>query len=173
MDVYVVSDCWWRDGASVIGASTDRAGAEEIADRRDRYDDPVAPWAPWKEDRSSAERVVAVWRRDALLADGTIHPSLYQEIVCVPLAGSAFPEARDPLTGMRRIKPIDERPMAHRMAEVRPSIHALMTAWVVEKLGPSLTSPADPHRTSSEPVVFVSPEPFVDDLLKPLTTPPG
>lgn len=84
--MYVVSSCWWRDGATVIGAAIDRAGAEQIADRHDEDDSRLAAWAPWKEDVNPAEGSCA-WRRDALLADGTVHPSLYQEIVCVPLAG--------------------------------------------------------------------------------------
>jgi hypothetical protein len=87
MNIYVVSSCWWRNGATVIGAATDRAGAEVIADRHPEDDSSADKWAPWKEDVSAAEGS-CTWSRDALLVDGTVHPSLYQEIVCVPLAGS-------------------------------------------------------------------------------------
>lgn len=85
--MYVVSSCWYRNGSTVIGAAMDRAGAKEIADRHDEDDSRLASWSPWKEEVSPAEGS-GTWHRDALLADGTIHPSLYQEIVCVPLAGS-------------------------------------------------------------------------------------
>lgn len=89
--IYVVSSCWWRDGATVIGAAMDRPGAEAIADRYENdpygYDDAerrVTAWSPWQaESRTDEPRS---WRRDALLSDGTVHTSLYQEIVCVPLA---------------------------------------------------------------------------------------
>lgn len=90
MNIYVISNCWWHDGSTVIGAATDRAGAEAIGDRYGEDDPPIATWAPWKEDVSPAYGS-CTWRRDALLADGTIHPSLSQEIVCVPLAGSTAP----------------------------------------------------------------------------------
>jgi hypothetical protein len=80
--VYVVSNCWWRDGATVIGAATDLDGAEEIADRPDEFGDPVAGWSEWSADGNSW-----TWRRDALHSDGSPHASLYQEIIRVPLAG--------------------------------------------------------------------------------------
>jgi hypothetical protein len=86
MNVYVVSEVAWRDGAEVIGAATDRAGARAIADRDLDDDSRVAGWTPWKQDPLSESP--PTWRRDAMLADGTMHPSLSQEIVCVPLAGS-------------------------------------------------------------------------------------
>lgn len=85
MDVYVVSSCWWRDGATVIGAAVERRGAEAIADRAETDDHRLASWAPWKEEVLPING--QTWRRDALMADGTTHSSLYQEIVCVPLAG--------------------------------------------------------------------------------------
>lgn len=85
MDIYVVSDVWWRDGATVIGAGASLADAEAIADRRDRYGESPAfgSWDDWVADNDRP----GVGRRDALLTDGTVHPSLSQEIVCVPLAG--------------------------------------------------------------------------------------
>lgn len=86
MNIYVVSSCWWRDGATVIGAGATREDAEGIAERSDIDDHRLAGWAPWKEDVSPAEGS-CTWRRDALMSDGTTHASLYQEIVCVPLAG--------------------------------------------------------------------------------------
>jgi hypothetical protein len=122
MDVYVVSNCWWREGQTVIGASTDEAGAIEIADRAEHLKDEVPPAAGWKDWERGAEGTL---RRDALNPDGTTHASLEQEIVCVPLAGSVFPETHDPLAGLRRIRPIDDRPMAHRMTESGPDLHAL------------------------------------------------
>ena len=88
MNIYVISNCWWRDGSTVIGAATDRAGAEAIGDRYNDDRPRVAAWAPWKEDVSPSEGSCG-WQRDALLADGTIHPSLSQEIVCLPLAFTA------------------------------------------------------------------------------------
>lgn len=84
-NVYVVSNCWWRDGATVIGAATDRAGAEQIADRTG--DSAPGGWSPWRE--AVEPQGSCTWSRDALNADGTRHASLYQEIVCVPLAGAA------------------------------------------------------------------------------------
>jgi hypothetical protein len=85
MDIYVVSSCWWRDGASVIGAGVRREDAEAIADRHDTSGEGVGSWAPWTEDRHASG--LAGWRRDALNADGSVHLSLFQEIVRVPLAG--------------------------------------------------------------------------------------
>jgi hypothetical protein len=86
MNVYVVSSTWYRDGATVIGAATDRAGAEVIADRYDEDDPRIASWTSWTGDAVPVDGR-PTWRRDALLADGIVHPSLSQEIVCVPLAG--------------------------------------------------------------------------------------
>lgn len=87
MNIYVVSNCWWRDGSTVIGAGADRMSAEVIADRYplDEHDG-VTAWAPWKEDVDPAQGS-CTWRRDALVDGGMIHLSLYQEIVVVPLAG--------------------------------------------------------------------------------------
>jgi hypothetical protein len=85
MNIYVVSSCWWRDGATVIGAAVERADAERIAERAETDDHRLASWAPWKEEVSPSEGF-CTWHRDALMADGTTHASLYQEIVCVPLA---------------------------------------------------------------------------------------
>lgn len=81
MDVYVVSNCWWRDGATVIGAGAELDDAKEIANRPDP--DGASSWASWNEDSYRAGTL----RRDALTASGEIHPSLYQEIVRVSLAG--------------------------------------------------------------------------------------
>jgi hypothetical protein len=78
VNVYVVTSCGWREGVTVTGAATDLTGAETIADRYDLADDGAAAWAPWR------GRDGGRWR-DALRADGTIHSSLYQEIVAVPL----------------------------------------------------------------------------------------
>lgn len=83
-NVYVVSSCWYRVGSTFIGAAMDRTGAEQIADRHDENDSRVATWEPWEAD--SVTKDPLTWRREALLADGTVHPSLYQEIVCMPLA---------------------------------------------------------------------------------------
>lgn len=91
MDVYVVSGCWWRDGATVIGAGADLSDAQVIADRYDADDSRVTSWSGWKISEENR------WTRDALTADG-VHPSLYQEIVRVPLAGYAefpFPRGED------------------------------------------------------------------------------
>lgn len=85
MNVYVISDCEYREGATVIGAAVDRERAEKIADRPSD-DSRVVGWSPWKEDVSPSDGSCA-WTRDALLADGKIHLSLYQEIVVVPLDG--------------------------------------------------------------------------------------
>jgi hypothetical protein len=102
MNVYVVSACWWRDGATVIGAGGDRADAEAIADRYGTDGEGVGGWAAWKEDVSPAEGS-CTWRRDALRPDGSIHPSLYQEIVVVPLAGfiEEVPIAQTPFASPR------------------------------------------------------------------------
>lgn len=87
MDIYVVSNCWWRDGATVIGAAITRGDAEVIADRPDT-DEPVSAWDQWTaDDEWTADGESKRWRRDALMADGTTHSSLYQEIIRLPLAG--------------------------------------------------------------------------------------
>lgn len=88
MNVYVVSSCWKDSGATVIGAATDRAGAEQIADRYQDADNPDTRWAPWVEDVDPAEGS-CTWRRSGIWRDNIVHPSLFQEIVVVPLAGYA------------------------------------------------------------------------------------
>lgn len=87
VNVYVVSDCEYREGATVIGAAVEWDRAAWIADRpRGEGHDRVVGWSPWKEEVNAAEGS-CWWLRDGLLADGTIHPSWYQEIVVVPLDG--------------------------------------------------------------------------------------
>lgn len=86
MNVYVVSAVWDHVGSAVIGAATERTGAEEIAERYPDDDPWVSSWAPWHE-RTDIIGPIGAWDRAALLPDGTVHPSLSQEIVCVPLAG--------------------------------------------------------------------------------------
>jgi hypothetical protein len=86
MNVYVISNVWDSSGSTVIGAATDRAGAEQIADRQPGHEEMRGAWAPWVERVDPAEGSCS-WERVALHADGTVHPSLSQEIVCVPLAG--------------------------------------------------------------------------------------
>lgn len=81
MNVYVVSSVW-ADGATVIGAAVDRESAEQIADRAGR----AGEWTPWQERIDPAQRSF-MWGRMALLMNGSVHPSLSQEIVVVPLAG--------------------------------------------------------------------------------------
>jgi hypothetical protein len=80
MDVYVVSNVWYREGATVIGAAVDLASAEEIAERLP----PVAgaAWRPWGDAEVDGKRT-----RNALRADGVSAATFYQEIVRVPLAG--------------------------------------------------------------------------------------
>lgn len=84
----MVSDRWWRDGAAARGAGRSLQDAKSIADQRSDYDDPVSSWRPWKDD-TPGPGARATWTRDALKADGSVHPSLYQEIVQVPLTGQA------------------------------------------------------------------------------------
>jgi hypothetical protein len=80
MNIYVVSTVWHGEGSTVIGAATDRPGAEVIADRSGK-------WAPWREVVDPAEGS-CTWERLALMPDGvTVDPMASQEIVCVPLAG--------------------------------------------------------------------------------------
>lgn len=86
-NVYVVSNCWWREGSTVVGAATDRAGAEQIADRAE--DSAPGGWSPWRE--TVVPEGSCTWSRDVLEADGSKNGSLYQEIVCVPLASAAMP----------------------------------------------------------------------------------
>jgi hypothetical protein len=91
MNVYVISNVWDHSGSTVIGAATDRAGAEQIADRQPGRPEMRGAWAPWVERVDSAAGS-CWWERVALHADGTVHPSLSQEIACVPLAGSPAAE---------------------------------------------------------------------------------
>lgn len=92
MNIYVISACWWRDGATVIGAGVDLSVAMALGDRNDEsdsdYDRRITGWSDWSASEPTRAGRFTVWRRDALTAEG-IHPSLYQEIVCVPLAGYA------------------------------------------------------------------------------------
>lgn len=91
MNIYVISNVWDHSGSTVIGAATDRAGAEQIAERQLGYEEMRGAWAPWVERVDPAEGSCS-WERVALHSDGTVHPSLSQEIVCVPLAGWAAVE---------------------------------------------------------------------------------
>jgi hypothetical protein len=86
MNVYVVSAVWDHVGAAIIGAATERSDAESIAERYPDDDPWVKSWTPWQE-RTDFVGGLGLWERSALLPDGTVHPSLSQEIVCVPLAG--------------------------------------------------------------------------------------
>lgn len=123
MDIYVVSNVWWRDGATVIGAGASKQDAESIADRRDGAE-PVAGWAPWKPDADGQP----VTRRDALMFDGTTHASLYQEIVCVPLAGY--------LGDWPIIQPIDET-----VDGLRYNVRALTMRSEIEEIGRTFGAP--------------------------------
>lgn len=87
MNVYVVSECEWREGGSVIGAAVDRERAEKVGDQSREHFDPVAGWTPWKEEVCPADGSCR-WTRSALEADGTVNYVLYQEIVVVPLDGA-------------------------------------------------------------------------------------
>jgi hypothetical protein len=92
MDIYVISNCWYRDGATVIGAGSDLSDAMAIGDR---YGSGVVEmveqgWQGWEPSEPGASGRYARWRREALTADGGVHPSLSQEIVKVPLAGFTF-----------------------------------------------------------------------------------
>lgn len=85
LTVYVVSACWWRDGATVLGVADSPEGAMEVADR---FDGPgespnFGSWGGWRTeaDQDPPQR----WTRDAMTKTGAVHPSLYQEIVAVPL----------------------------------------------------------------------------------------
>lgn len=95
MNVYVVSNCHWREGSTVIGAAADRSRAERIADRYDHARSDVTGWSPWTEDIVPAEGS-CTWRRDALDVDGGVHMSLFQEIVCMPLDGGPDGDVRNP-----------------------------------------------------------------------------
>jgi hypothetical protein len=85
VNVYVISNVWGRSGSTVLGAATDRSGAEQIGDLQPGNEEMRGAWAPWVEVDPAADS--CSWRRLALHADGAVHPSLSQEIVCVPLAG--------------------------------------------------------------------------------------
>jgi hypothetical protein len=86
MDIYVVSNVWDREGATVIGAADDLDTAQQIADRLDGRPEACDRWAAWITCADTG--MPAVLERSALLPDGATHPSLSQEIVCVPLAGT-------------------------------------------------------------------------------------
>lgn len=90
-NIYVISNCWDRDGATVIGAAVELDGAMEIGDPIEHRSGTTAgSWAPWEvHDPDIGERF-ARWTRSGLNRDGSPHVSLYQEIVQVPLAGAAL-----------------------------------------------------------------------------------
>ena len=81
--VYVVSTCWWRDGATVIGAADSLDCAKQIADRlgESQLTGDAAGWGGWRTDDDEPPQR---WKRDAMTPTGAVHPSLFQEIVTVP-----------------------------------------------------------------------------------------
>ncbi len=105
-DVYVVLNCWWRDGATVIGCGATEADAKAIAERSGRRELAldIGSWESWKPRDADSTGHPHGWSRNALESDGSVHPTLYQEIVRVPLAGGALPwdnPARDVLTDVQ------------------------------------------------------------------------
>lgn len=81
MDVYVVSDCWSYEGATVIGAAADLDGAKDIADRRTGASSAEAvQWREW------TVRSEGGWTRKGVSTTG-VDWMMYQEIIVTPLAG--------------------------------------------------------------------------------------
>ena len=77
MDVYVLLDVAWRDGADVVGVCRTLPDIKRLADDHARADG-WSGWSEWEErviDEGAAE-----WKRDRLRSDGSIHPSGMQEI---------------------------------------------------------------------------------------------
>jgi len=87
--MYVISMCEWRDGSSVCGVAASLDEAFAAAARIAEEQEPGRTWMHgWKAHdlvASNGAEESTRWMRDALTADGEIHPSLYQEIVRVPL----------------------------------------------------------------------------------------
>lgn len=81
-DVYVLSDCAWRDGSEVVAVFADLDAAMQAADGPELADSQVPGWRPWRQSAMPGERR---WLRDGTRADGSVHPSAYQEIVARPL----------------------------------------------------------------------------------------
>lgn len=84
MDIYVVSNVWMGNGATVIGAAVDLETVKEIADRQPDQPEMRGRWAPWLESLKDGSLVCF---RSALHADGSLHRHLVQHVVRVPLAG--------------------------------------------------------------------------------------
>jgi hypothetical protein len=85
VNVYVVTLCWLRQGATAIGASWDLEGAREIADRRGA-DGPNEPrWGPWYDDMVPTGQP-AKQIRHRIRPDGAVDVHEWQEIVALPLA---------------------------------------------------------------------------------------
>jgi hypothetical protein len=88
MNVYVVTLCWLRQGATAIGASRDLEGARAIADRRGP-DGPNEPrWGPWYDDMVPTGQP-AKQIRHRVRPDGAVDVHEWQEIVVLPLADAA------------------------------------------------------------------------------------
>lgn len=149
MDVYVLTE-----NDVVLGVGTQLSVCEEIADRRgDR-------WSEWFA-RTDGSQV----RSRSVTPHGILRD--VQKIARVPLAGSVFPEAVDPLAGLKQIVPIDDRrggagagevyQTRERAEAIKEAVLRAADRFLMEVLGPSLTSPADPYRTSGDPAVFAPP----------------
>lgn len=138
MDVYVVSNCWWREGSTVIGAGAELTDAEDIADRGTDDDPQFAGWSEWKESGP-------VRRRDALTATG-MHPSLFQEIARSPLAGRMWHENGADALRPREVKGLDR--IAGAAASVTsPEGHDM---WTLDRMREVLTSLPQPIYRPSE-----------------------
>lgn len=121
----------------MIGAAVDRGDAEAIADRPEAEGGRAGTWAPWREEAllTSGPRK---WRRDALMADGTTYVSLYQEIVCVPLAGMVTAGDVSPKLAAAIREEAMMRPVVH-LKDAEPLHEQIVKEWPTSSAAPPVT----------------------------------
>jgi hypothetical protein len=134
VNVYVISNVWDHGGSKVLGAATDRSGAERIGDQQPGNEEMRGAWAPWVE-RVDPAAGSCWWERVALHADESMHPSLSQEIVRVPLADKV--EAGESSADLARRVRSESRPTTY------PATTAEIGKQVVDAIRARLTTERD------------------------------
>jgi hypothetical protein len=81
MDIYVVSDVVWRDGAEILGVRATLEDAMALADTSTGATGMAGSrWGKWQPDLPGPAGRYTAWDRDELNADGSPHISGMQEI---------------------------------------------------------------------------------------------